>query len=115
MCDETDRSVVMIWSTWPDAETAGACARTLVERRLVACVTLQPGIRSVYRWQGAVEEASEAMMWAKTRTARAEEVIAAIVASHPYDVPAVLALPVTAAHPAYAAWIAEETTPEEKP
>lgn len=106
-----EADLVMIYSTWPDAASAGSAARALVERRLVACAVAMPGARSVYHWRGEVEEAEEVVMWAKTRHALAEATVAALVALHPYDVPAALVVPVVAAHPAYAAWIGEETTP----
>lgn len=107
MTTETD--LVMIWSTWPDAASAGSAARTLVERRLAACAVATPGARSVYRWQGAIEEAEEVVLWAKTRRDLADAAMAALIECHPYDTPAVLVVPVAAANPAYAAWVAEET------
>lgn len=107
-----DGDLVMVWSTWPDAARADAAARILVERRLVACAVVLPGARSVYRWQGVVETAEEVVMWAKTRRALADAVVAAVVEAHPYDVPAVLVLPVEAAHPAYAVWVGDETAAE---
>jgi periplasmic divalent cation tolerance protein len=110
MTIETD--LVMIWSTWPDAASAGAAARILIERRLAACAVATPGARSVYRWQGEIEEAEEVVVWAKTRRTLAQAAIAAIVEHHPWDTPAVLVVPVEAAHPAYAAWVRDETSPQ---
>jgi periplasmic divalent cation tolerance protein len=105
-----DRPVV-VWSTFPDAVAAGAAARRLVEARLAACVVILPAVRSVYRWKGAIEEAGEAGLLAKTRSGLAEAAMAAIAADHPYEVPALLVLSVEAASRAYGAWIVAETTP----
>lgn len=107
--DPAPADLVVVYSTWPDLDTARSAARDLVERRLAACVAMLPGMVSVYRWQGEIEEAGEVVMLAKTRAALAEAAMAAIAARHPYAVPALLVLPVAAAARAYGAWIAAET------
>lgn len=103
--------LVMIWSTWPDAESAETGARALVDRRLAACVVVSPGATSIYRWQGVVERSSEAVMWVKTRASLAAAISEVLVELHPYEVPAVLVIPVASAHPPYAAWVGAETAP----
>lgn len=108
---EADR-LVLVYSTYPGREAAEIAARDLVERRLAACVAMLPGMVSVYRWQGAVESADEVVLLAKTRADRAEAAVAALGATHPYEVPALLVLPIAAASLAYGAWITAETTPE---
>lgn len=105
---ETD-GLVVVYSTFPDAASAERAAAGLVEARLAACVALLPGMVSIYRWQGAVERADEVILLAKTRAALAEAVLAAIAATHPYEVPALLVLPVASASAAYGAWIEAET------
>ena len=101
--------LVVIWSTWPDVETAAAAARALVEARLAACVVRLPPVASIYRWAGAIEEGEEVALLAKTPARLAEAAIAALVARHPWKVPAVLALPVAAAFAPYLAWAEAET------
>jgi periplasmic divalent cation tolerance protein len=101
----------VVWSTYPDAVAAERAANDLVERRLAACVAILPQMVSVYRWQGAIERSNEAVLIAKTRATSAEAVTAALAASHPYEVPALLVLPVAAASAAYGAWIEAETDP----
>lgn len=101
--------LVVVWSTYPDAEAAEAAARRLVECRLAACVAVLPRMVSVYRWQGAIERADEAVLLAKTRGTLAATAMAALAETHPYEVPALLALPVAAASAAYGAWIEAET------
>ena len=89
---------------------APALARALVRRRLAACVNLVPGVRSVYRWKGRVEEARETLLVAKTTAARVPALLAAIAELHPYEVPEGIALPVVAGLAPYLRWIAAETS-----
>jgi periplasmic divalent cation tolerance protein len=99
-------------TTLPDREAAAAMVRALVERRLVACGTLLDGVTSVYRWEGVTEEAREVQVFLKTSTGRWNALQDAVDELHPYDVPELLALPVTAGLPAYLAWVGRETMPE---
>jgi periplasmic divalent cation tolerance protein len=101
---------VLVYTTWPDAETAGAAAAAAVDARLAACANVLAPISSVYRWQGQVERAVETPVLFKTTAASAERLRAFIVARHPYELPSVVALPLVAgSHPPYLAWIAAET------
>lgn len=93
----------------PDESVAHAMARSLVEQRLAACVNLLPPVRSLYQWQGKIEEATEVTMLIKTTQARYTELEAAIRTSHPYDVPEIIALPITAGLPEYLGWVVAET------
>lgn len=94
-------SVVLV--TAP-ADVAPALARALVESNVAACVGLLPGLRSVYRWQGAIEEADEVQLVIKTARPF-EEVRAAVRIRHPYEVPEILCLAVADADEAYARWM----------
>lgn len=100
--------VVMITTTPEDA--AAAIARALVEQRLAACVNVLPAVQSVYRWQGEVEEASEALVVIKTLRSRFEAVDAALRELHPYEVYELLALPVEAGNAAYLGWMRESVS-----
>jgi periplasmic divalent cation tolerance protein len=91
---------------------ARALARRLVGARLAACASLVPGVRSIYRWKGAVEEASETLLVLKTRAALVPALEAAVRAHHPYEVPEFLVLPVARGLPAYLRWIDSSTRPE---
>jgi periplasmic divalent cation tolerance protein len=84
-------------------------ARTLVDERLAAAVNVLPGVQSVYRWQGAVEEAAEVMLIAKTRASLVPRLTARVVALHGYACPAVVAVPVCGGNADYLAWIEEQT------
>lgn len=100
----TDILVVLV--TAPDADTAARIARTVVEERLAACGNIVPGLRSIYRWQGAVQDEPEVLLVLKTRRDAMEALRARVVALHPYEVPEVIALPVEAGHAPYLAWVA---------
>jgi periplasmic divalent cation tolerance protein len=102
-------SALLILTTAPDALTAERIAALLVESRLAACVNILPGVRSVYRWQGAVEKADEVQLFIKTTAARYPEVEAAIRSHHPHAVPEIIALPITLGWPAYLQWLNQET------
>ena len=95
--------------TAPDARCAETLARALVDERLAACVNVVPGVRSFYRWEGAVQEDSELLLVAKTRQDLAEALAARVKELHPYELPEVLALNAAGGSPAYLDWIRTET------
>jgi periplasmic divalent cation tolerance protein len=102
---------ILLYTTWPDAETATAAGAAAVDQGLAACANVFAPITSIYRWKGQIERASETPMTFKTTTARAEALRRLILERHPYELPCILALPVAAAasHPPFLAWIAAET------
>ncbi|MCW5576536.1 MAG: divalent-cation tolerance protein CutA [Burkholderiales bacterium] len=102
-------SALLVFSTLPDAAAARRLAQLLVDRRLAACVSVLPPCASVYRWQGAVEEAAEVPLMIKTTAARYADLEAAIRAEHPYELPEIVAVPVQRGLPGYLDWVAAET------
>ena len=100
---------VVVLVTTADAEEGARLGRALVEERLAACANVVGPIRSIYRWQGAVEEADEHLVLLKARGADVAALEARVRALHSYDVPEVLALPVTAGSAPYLAWLADST------
>jgi periplasmic divalent cation tolerance protein len=102
----SDVSAFVVLSTFPDAETAARIARTLVGERLAACVNLVATVRSIYRWQGAINDDAEALAVIKTTAERYPALAARIVQLHPYHVPEIIALPLAEGHPPYLAWLA---------
>ena len=100
---------VLVFTNAPDREVAERIAEALVEKRLAACVSVLGGCTSVYRWQGDVERAQEIPLLIKTRLARYPEVEATIRHLHPYELPEVIAVPLTQGLPEYLQWVAEET------
>jgi periplasmic divalent cation tolerance protein len=105
--------VVYIYATAPDCAAAAAIAEALVAERLAACVNILAGIRSVYRWKGAIERANEAAIIVKTTKAAARRAAARLRALHPYETPAIAAFSAfpAATDAATAAWIAAEVGP----
>ena len=93
----------------PDAVIAEHIARSLLERKLIACANILPGIKSIYVWQGAVETAIECALWLKTTSAHYDAIEQQILAQHPYALPEVIALPIERGLPAYLSWIQTET------
>jgi len=102
---------VFVYTTYPSLVEAEAAARQMVEQRLAACVNILPGMISHYRWQGAVERGEEVVMLIKTRASLAEEVRGVVKASHPYETPAILVLPIESVEQAYFGWLLAETGP----
>jgi periplasmic divalent cation tolerance protein len=100
---------LLVITNVPDLAHAQAIARQMIDLRLAACVNILPAVQSVYRWQGAVEEASEVTLLIKTVRDRYTELESAIKSAHPYQVPEIVALPIAAGLPAYLDWIAQET------
>ena len=91
------------------ADAADRIARTLVEEKLAACVNCVDAVRSVYRWNDAIESADEVQLFVKTRDSLVPAVAARILELHPYDVPEIVALAPKWALPAYAKWVDEQT------
>jgi periplasmic divalent cation tolerance protein len=106
---QTTGGAVVVLTTAPDDEVAARVARALVEGGHAACVNIVPGVRSIYRWKGAVHDDQERLLVVKTTAARADAALAALRAAHPYECPEGVVLPVAGGLPAYLAWIAEVT------
>jgi periplasmic divalent cation tolerance protein len=104
---------LQVFVTIGSREDAERIARSMVEARLAACVQVVGPMTSVYRWQGVIETAEEFLCLLKTRRDLYPELEEAIRKIHPYQVPEILALPVTAGNPAYLQWLDAETRPAE--
>jgi periplasmic divalent cation tolerance protein len=98
--------------TVPTPDEASRIARALVEERLAACVNIVPGMRSVYRWRGAVEEADEILLVAKTTRASFWRLRDRVLALHSYEVPEVIAVPIERGNTEYLSWITESVRSE---
>ena len=104
-------TTLLVITNMPDATSAEAMARHLVDVRVAACVNVLAPCRSFYRWQGAIETADETPVLIKTTTERYSDLEAAIRSRHPYELPEIIAVPVTAGLPGDLAWVADETRP----
>jgi periplasmic divalent cation tolerance protein len=102
-------TVIAVLTNLPDSASAFNLAREVVHLRLAACANVLAPVGSVYRWQGAVEEAREHPVLIKTTRERYAELEAAIRQRHPYDVPEIVAWPIERGLPAYLDWVAAET------
>lgn len=101
---------LLVLTTWPDAEGAQELARTLLRRRLAACINILPQMTSIYMWDGREASGEEHQLLIKTTAARFDAVQDAITAAHPYEVAELIAVPIVRGLPAYLQWIDESTS-----
>ena len=102
-------SVVSAYAIFANAEEAERIGRAVVEERLAACINVLGPVRSIYRWQGAIESADEVAAILKTTSEAADALIARIAALHSYAVPCIVTWPVDKALAGYAAWVEDST------
>ncbi len=100
---------VVCLSTASNAEEAERIARALVEEQLAACVNLVPGVRSIYRWQGKIEDGQEVLLVIKSRRRLVEDVAARIKSLHSYSVPELVAMEVVGGSRDYLDWLIDST------
>jgi periplasmic divalent cation tolerance protein len=100
-------SAYVVLTTMPQRSKALALGRTLVEEKLAACVNVLGEVESIYRWQGAVHFDKEVLCLVKTTARRLEALKARIAELHPYDVPEIVALPISSGHIPYLSWLTE--------
>ena len=102
---------LIILNTCPDKESANRVANTLVENRIAACVNIIPGLTSVYHWQGKIERSEEYLLVIKSTQTAYEQVESTIRLTHPYELPEVIAVPLTTGFAPYLAWISKNIEP----
>jgi len=95
----------IVLTTCPDEACAERIARTLVEEGLAACVSILPPMRSIYKWEGKIETASEQLLVIKSATARFPAIRDRLRALHPYELPEIIAVPIADGLPEYLAWL----------
>jgi len=98
--------------TGPSEEWIGDFTSRLVESRLAACGHIIPSIRSIYRWAGSIHDETEARVALHTRRSLVSAIVDRADATHPYDVPCVIVLPIADGSPDYLAWVVAETESE---
>lgn len=106
-----DNTHLLVLTTCPDQATARAMAGALIGSRLAACVNIVPGLTSIYRWKGEIEEGTELLLLVKTTSARYPEVEECIRSRHPYELAEIIATPLAAGLPAYLDWITHSVAP----
>lgn len=102
--------LLFVMTSLPDRDVAKALAKRLIDAHLAACVHIQSGVQSIYRWEGRVCEEQEAVLVAKTTPEKWPAISAFIKQNHPYDVPEIIAQPITHSNTDYARWVIAETT-----
>jgi periplasmic divalent cation tolerance protein len=100
---------LLVLTNLPDVASAEKLAHALIESRAAACVNVLAACRSIYRWEGAVEMAAEIPLLIKTTRAAYPQVEEIVRVQHPYDVPELIAIPITHGLPAYLDWLSKET------
>ena len=102
---------VVVLVTCPTRSNALVLAEAVLRKRLAACANLVPGIESRFWWQGKIDRARETLLILKTTARQVARLRTAVLALHPYDVPEIIALPITAAHPPYLQWVSSSVSP----
>lgn len=102
---------LLVLTTLSSPEDARRFVRALVDERVVACGTIVPGATSIYRWQDDVQDTPEVVVLLKTMASRWTALRDAAQSHHPYEVPELIAVPVSAGLDAYVAWVGEEVKP----
>lgn len=100
---------LLVLTTLPNSDVAADLGKTVVNERLAACASLVPALRSIYKWQGGIQDENEVLVLFKTRQTLFEALKQRILELHPYEVPEILAIPVEQAHQPYLDWLTRET------
>jgi periplasmic divalent cation tolerance protein len=104
----SDNKLVLVYTTFADIEQAEKVAKQLVEKKLIACANLMPGMVSVYHWQGKTECGEEVAAYLKTVQDKQQALLDELRVLHPYEVPALIVLEPSYVDPAYLAWASGE-------
>jgi len=102
-----ENEYIVVFVTVPDENVAKSVADAVLKNRLAACVNIASGLRSLYWWKGEIQDDSELLLIMKTRSDKFDALSAAVRAAHTYEVPEIIAMPITAGNPAYLDWINE--------
>ena len=105
MADE----ILLALSTFPDVETARRISGELVKENFAACANIIPAVESIYRWQGKIEQGNETLVLFKTSAARSATFQERLKSLHPYEVPEIIFIPLTAGLPEYLHWVADNS------
>ncbi|KAG7573519.1 Divalent ion tolerance protein CutA [Arabidopsis suecica] len=109
--EESSKTVpsIVVYVTVPNREAGKKLANSIVQEKLAACVNIVPGIESVYEWEGKVQSDSEELLIIKTRQSLLESLTEHVNANHEYDVPEVIAMPITGGSDKYLEWLKNST------
>lgn len=101
--------LILIRVTCPSRRVAEDIADAALEARLAPCANLEGPVSSIYRWKGVIEQSFEFMLWLKAPAKNWAKLESLVLRLHPYDVPAIVAMPISHVNAAYGAWVAENT------
>ena len=104
-----DNDVILVLITVPDSETADRIATVLIDKRLAACVSIIPGLKSVYRWKDEICRDDEFLLTVKSVSSKFELLKREILANHPYDLPEIISIKIQDGLEGYLEWVASET------
>jgi len=107
---DTETNFCLILSTCPNEENAQIIATDLVESGHAACVSIMPKLTSIYRWQDKIESSNEYMLLIKTMKSKLPQIEALIIATHPYELPEIISVPISGGFDQYLDWIADNVT-----
>ncbi len=107
---DTGVSIILVITSMPDLSAAKVLAEQLVAEQLAACVQLVPGVCSIYRWKGQIEQSNEVQLQIKTSSQCINALHDRIVQLHPYELPEIIAVKITDSLPAYLTWVLENTS-----
>lgn len=108
--DESSQPIALVLTTLASEEQARDLSLRLLDERLIACGNIVPGVTSLYRWEGRLEQSGEVLLVMKTRAELVKQLRDRVNELHPYEVPEVVALQASDVAPAYARWVRHETT-----
>ena len=109
-----DEKLSWVYMTCGSLDEARKLGQVLLEKNLAACVNILDGMRSLYRWEGAVQEDQETALIAKTRHELMDELTETIKSNHSYECPCIIELPIDGGNPEFLQWIVSETNGESK-
>lgn len=105
----TQQDIWVLYSTFARSEEALSVAKTLLEKRLIACANIQENVVSLYRWQGAVMRENEVTLIAKTSKVKLQPAMDEVKKLHSYELPCIVAYPIAEGYPPFLQWIKNET------
>jgi len=103
------KDFILVYITCPTRKSAEELAQSLLDKRLIACANIIPGLVSFYYWQGNIESDNEVLMLLKTRAELFDSLCSVVTHEHPYDVPEIIATPIVKGSAEYLDWIRKET------
>lgn len=103
-----ENEISLVLNTCPSEDVGNSIAGMLVDEKLAACVNIVPGVTSVYMWEGERVVDKEVLLVIKTRAELVPAISERIQSEHPYELPEVVAVPITGGLPAYLSWVKEQ-------